>query len=589
MLPFIYRFGNATAGALPVQVTDGLPRIGGRTFIAAVVLTLVLAFGLHVVFKFLTIRSAITPEALQGIRGAIHATADADDGLAREIIEASLYFPTPVLHRTNEAPPAPKLSYDQPVPEPQRVRAGLGGLLPDLLATYFSSDVSAVQIYARLLPRCNSTPGTRKTPEAQKQCQSDLLNASYTLAGELKHNGIFILYRLQAGYIQFVALYVFCFALLIFFLRKSRAKDLIYYSTYGSEFRERFSRAYDEELTDLSFREYMFLYWLNKINKDKDNEFASLSEHLNEFRTILYEPGTDADRLDRMKEKAARLRRYHSALTRTVQKDPQELVAMDATRRHREVLPRTILRVITAFVVDQAYFPNVARERASAALEQSVDELAATLTVDRDLYSRCVELVPVIGFFGTVWGLSLAMLGANDVIRAQEPNWTFNIAGNVTYITEAFLAHPSEKQQFALEGMLGALSIKFDTTGYSLVLMFLLIIFGALCSRREDRALSTLHSTVNETTLSVLPTYGGVDVEVPKWEVFKSEAAKAADIRQPNKRDGGAQWLRQLLDIIRNNKAAHVPQPDKGDGGASRKAVKAADVPKPDKWDGSIA
>jgi hypothetical protein len=145
----VYRFGNTAAGSLPAQVTDGLPRIGARTLGAAVVLTLVLAFGLHVALKFLTIARAISPEALKHVRAAILARADDDNsGLARQITKAPLYFATPILKRTDEAPPGTSLTYDRPVPEPQRIRKGLDDPPPDLLATYFSSDVSAVQIYA---------------------------------------------------------------------------------------------------------------------------------------------------------------------------------------------------------------------------------------------------------------------------------------------------------------------------------------------------------------------------------------------------------------------------------------------------------
>ncbi|RWP13901.1 MotA/TolQ/ExbB proton channel family protein, partial [Mesorhizobium sp.] len=200
---------------------------------------------------------------------------------------------------------------------------------------------------------------------------------------------------------------------------------------------------------------------------------------------------------------------YHVDLAQAIAKERNESDKL--LNQHRDVFPKCILRVVSAFVVDQKYFPSAARQRATQALNHAIDEIAATFTIDRDLYSRCIELVPVIGFFGTVWGLSLAMLGASDVIRAQDTNWIYDL-GQSFFTAE--LANSTERQQLALDGMLGALSIKFDTTGYALLLMFLLIVFGARATRREYRALSVLHSTINETTVIPLPTFGEDDEQI---------------------------------------------------------------------------
>ncbi|SFD63709.1 MotA/TolQ/ExbB proton channel family protein [Bosea sp. CRIB-10] len=529
MLRLIYRFGNITAGAMPVQVTDGLPRIGARTLAAAAVLSVLLGFGFHMLFKGLTGWLVVNPlvGVLVGDPVADTSIVDPramDRGGKRwaytwAVLNAPLYAERATLENTTA--PSEVVKYDKPVLQ----RQSLNWLYFDLIGTYFGSDVSAIQIYEYLLPECN-----RDTAEAQKACQQALLKGSYYAAGHLKKNALFIAYRLQSGPIQFICLYIFSIGVLILFLRERRAAELLEYALNGENFGKRFSGVQDKDLTELSFREYMFKFWQKKIADNRNNDYASLEEHLRQFRTILYEPGDENERKVLMSEKAAHLRRYHSALSMTVQKQPDDLKAMTIDRRHREVLPRMILRVIAAFVVDQAHFPNVARERAAAALEHSVDELAAVLTVDRDLFSRCVELVPVVGFFGTVWGLSLAMLGANDVIRAQDSAWFYNLAENATFVTQALIDSKPERQQLALDGMLSALSIKFDTTGYALLLMFFLIIFGARAARREDRALSIIHSTVNESTLSVLPTYGNIRPAVLTLPPPVSGAAKTDDL-----------------------------------------------------------
>ena len=95
--------------------------------------------------------------------------------------------------------------------------------------------------------------------------------------------------------------------------------------------------------------------------------------------------------------------------------------------------------------------------------------------------------------------------------------------------------------------MLSALSIKFDTTGYALLLMFFLIIFGARAARREDRALSVIHSAVNESTLSVLPTYGNIHPAVPDVgdaRVQRSEGRRPESAVVSGK-IGTGRWTRQ--------------------------------------------
>src|SRR5260221_14440110 len=63
----IYRLTNRTAGTIPVQVTDGLPRIGPQTLVAAIVLTLMLALGLHVTFKTLTWWLSVRPLVIDNL------------------------------------------------------------------------------------------------------------------------------------------------------------------------------------------------------------------------------------------------------------------------------------------------------------------------------------------------------------------------------------------------------------------------------------------------------------------------------------------------------------------------------------------
>ena len=279
---------------------------------------------------------------------------------------------------------------------------------------------------------------------------------------------------------------------------------------------------------------------------------------------VAYEPDWQKGvGLTMMRSRASLLRKFHLYLASAL----REKRRLTAAERFRSVLPRTILKVTAAFVVDQRQFPQTGRERASDALEHCVDELAATIAADRDLYSRLVELTPVVGFFGTVWGLSLAMLGANDVIRAQGSGWNYVIANNATYITEA-LTRVEEKQQFALQGMLSALSIKFDTTGYALILMFLLILFGAHATRREYRSLSLLHSTVTETILSVLPTFGSIETEVPKLKDEPPPVRQEWNVRRL--------WRKELKEDKPRAKPAEAEQKDEAAEAERQSAEEAA-------------
>ena len=385
MLRLIYRFGNITAGAMAVQVTDGLPRIGARTLAAAGVLSVLLGLGFHILFKGLTGWLVVNP--LVGVlvgdpvanTSIIDPTATDREGkrwaYTWAVLNAPLYAERATLENTTA--PSDPLKYDKRVPP----RQSLNWLYFDLLGTYFGG----IWPCQSRLCVCVDFRMQQRHPDAQKACQQALLKGAYHVAGHLK-NALFIAYRLQAGPIQFICLYIFSIGILILFLRERRAEELLEYALDGEKFGERFSGVQEKELAELSFREYMFKFWQKKIDEDRNNDYVSLEEHLRQFRTILYEPGDDKERRALMSEKAAHLRRYHSALSMTVQKQSDDLKAMTIDRRHREVLPRTILRVIAAFVVDQAHFPNVARERASAALEHSVDELAAVLTIDRDLF-----------------------------------------------------------------------------------------------------------------------------------------------------------------------------------------------------------
>lgn len=483
------------------HVTDGLPRVGFRTLLIAIALALVIAFGGHYLLKQFVRAHAFSSDTFQQFKTTISAPADFD--LASAILESPLYVDIPPL-QVDAAAPTP--NYESAAAAVTK-RMDTASFLHPSIASYFSTDIAVVQVYLYFVSRCTGTG------VALQECQKSLLEKSYTIVAELKHNPIYILYRLQGGYIQLIATYIFALGILVLALREFRAA-LINGHLESQEAGMQFAKDQlgGEDLASLSFRRTLRAWWAERIKGDKGLRMVNVEQQLERFGMVAYEPDWQTgEGLKMMRSRASLLRKFHLYLASAL----REKRGLTAAERFRIVLPRTILKVTTAFVVDQRQFPQTGRERASDALEHSVDELAATIAADRDLYSRLVELTPVVGFFGTVWGLSLAMLGANDVIRAQGSGWNYVIANNATYITEA-LTRVEEKQQFALQGMLSALSIKFDTTGYALILMFMLILFGAHATRREYRSLSLLHSTVTETILSVLPTFGSIETDVPK-------------------------------------------------------------------------
>lgn len=495
MLGFIYPVVESEREG---HVTDGLPRVGVRTLLVAIVLTLVIAFGGHYLLKQFVRLHAFSSDTFQQFRTTINASSDFD--LASAILESPLYVDIPPL-QVDAAALRPE--YKSAAAAATK-RVDTASFLPPSIASYFSTDIAVVQVYLYFVSHC--------TGVALRECQKSLLEKSYAIVAELKHNPVYILYRLQGGYIQIIATYIFALGILVLALREFRAALVnghLETQEAGIQFAK--DQLGGEDLISLSFRRTLRAWWAERIKEDRDIGI-NVEQQLKEFGIVAYEPDWKKGKgLTIMRSRASLLRKFHLYLASAL-RDKRRLTAAE---RFRSVLPRTILKVIAAFVADQRQFPQTGRERASEALDHSVDELAATIAADRDLYSRLVELTPVVGFFGTVWGLSLAMLGANDVIRAQGSGWNYVIANNATYITEA-LTKVEEKQQFALQGMLSALSIKFDTTGYALILMFMLILFGAHATRREYRSLSLLYSTVTETILSVLPTFGSVQTDVPK-------------------------------------------------------------------------
>lgn len=521
MMRFIFPFDDSTAGG---HITDGLPGIGFRTLIVAIALALVFSFGTHILLKQLAQTHAFQSDLLEKFRANIHEKPDVN--LASAILNSPLYFRVPEL--------AVQIGKDSTSPQSEKAtslakeRIDAASFLPEWSASYFATDVAVVQVYLYFVDQCTIA-------DDPKECQRELLSQSYILVSEMKHNPSYILYRLQGGYIQLVASYIFALGVMVFILREFRAyqinaymRDRIAAERFAKElFHQESNEGADDDLSSLSLRAILLNWWLKFVNGKTGAAVVTVREQLREFGVVYYEPTWKVDggtghvggRIDHDSDSAKEIiqghasliHAYHLYLAAVLRRQDK----LSATERLRSVLPRTILKVVSAFVVDQKHFPQTARERAGEALEHSVDELAATIAADRDLFSRFVELTPVVGFFGTVWGLSLAMLGANDVIRAQSADWNYDILNGTTYITEA-LAHVEEKQQFALQGMLSALSIKFDTTGYALILMFLLILFGAHATRREYRAISLLHSNVAQKVLSVLPMFGSVVTEPPE-------------------------------------------------------------------------
>lgn len=494
-----------------VQVTDDLPRVGWQTFAAALLLTFIIAFSMHAVFKVLTLNFAVKHYVTESqladtastaaAKSIVDLTSDPDgsqtfDRIVNGVLDAALYVPVPLLERQTSAVPG----VDATPPDRVTILASLKEFAGEFktpffpfLETYFDSNLTAAQVYQYLIPECNwAAPEMGGTTDALAACQAKLLTGVFYVTGHLKKDGLFIAYRLQAGWMQLMCLYVFSLGLVVLRLRGTRAEQLLYYVKAPHKFEERFGGE-----KDLEFRKKIARFWHNR----DPNQYSQITQ----LGAVYYEPGSREDLQELRLKKGREVSDYHIDLTEALKKQGK---GTELLRRHRDVLPKSILRVVSAFVVDQKYFPSGARQRATQALDHAIDEIAATFTIDRDLYSRCVELVPVIGFFGTVWGLSLAMLGASDVIRAQDTNWMYHLGE--TFFT-AELLNSSERQQLALDGMLGALSIKFDTTGYALLLMFLLIVFGARATRREHRALSVLHSAINETTVLALPTFGEDD------------------------------------------------------------------------------
>ncbi|MGR9345019.1 hypothetical protein ACU8NW_10470 [Rhizobium leguminosarum] len=492
------------------HVTDGLPRIGFRTLIVAIALALVFAFGTHLLLKRMARANAFSSKAFEQLRTTTKEDASFD--LASAILESPLYVDIPTLQIGTGTADTPK--YDEVAPRATK-RVDAASFLPAKIASYFATDVSVVQVYLYFVGHCNGTG------DDLKQCQTNLYNESYALVSEMKHNPFYILYRLEGGYIQLIASYIFALGVMVFILREFRAHQI---NAYMRDLKAAEKFAADEfatpefdaaDLPSLSLRATLRAWWIPEIDNMDPGSQVTVQQQLREFGMVNYEPNWPITKsAELMRGRANLLHKYHIYLAAALRAKSR----MTASERFRIVLPRTILKVTTAFVSDQKHFPEAGRKLASEALEHSVDELAAGIAADRDLYSRFVELTPVVGFFGTVWGLSLAMLGANDVIRAQGAEWNYNILNGTTYITEA-LTKVEEKQQFALQGMLSALSIKFDTTGYALILMFLLILFGAHATRREYRAISLLHSNVTQKILSVLPTFGSIPTEVPKMKV----------------------------------------------------------------------
>lgn len=474
-----------------------------------------IALGGHFLLKQFARTTAFSGTALQELRATKGLELPGDIDLASAILESPLYVEIPPLQIVD----IPKTLAYEKGPKPSAERIDFAGWLPAAVATYFSTDIAVVQVYLYFVGYCTGTG------EVLQTCQKTLLDQSYAIVSKLKHNPAYILYRLEGGYIQLIATYIFALGLLVFALREFRASQINFHlekSRAGEDFAKNefgtgeFAAA---DLPSLSLRATLRAWWEN--GPSNADTTGNVDHQLREFGMVTYEPESppaDPDKPEgptkAMTDRASLLRKYHLYLAATLRGRKR----MRAAERFRDVLPRAILKVVAAFVGDQRHFPESGRERAGEALDHAVDELAARIAADRDLYSRFVELAPVVGFFGTVWGLSLAMLGANDVIRAQGSNWNYVIASNTTYMTEA-LQRIEEKQQFALQGMLSALSIKFDTTGYALILMFLLILLGAHATRREYRALSLLHSNVAQKVLSVLPAFGSTVTQVPNIKI----------------------------------------------------------------------
>lgn len=523
---WIYRIKNPDSGSVPVQVTDGLPQIGFRTVLWAILLALGLAFGLHAGLKGLTIHFAFEQEVLDAFPDQVRKEGGPSqpqiNSIRTLILESPLHADVPLLliqnkpgepDYTREAPPEKKPN--------KKKRTDFFSWLSPWIATYFSSDVSAVQIYLYFVSDCGK----------DAKCQEQLFVKSYEIVTTLKHNPFFILYRLQSGIIQLIATYVFSIGILVLMLREQRAAQIrkpLETTSAGEAYAKNCQKKYKwpESLTSLSFKETLKNFW-ERADLTNDSSKPDVDSQLKEFGAVYYEPrwasghGT-ATHLRR----ANLLRTFHTYLADTLEW-PAVDRGITAVERFRAVLPRTVLKVVASYAVNRRYSPESACERASETLDHAVDEIAAATAADRDLYSRLVELTPVVGFFGTVVGLSLAMLGANDVIRAQGDTWNYSIAGDVTYITHA-LQDPAEKQQFALQGMLSALSIKFDTTGWALILMFVLIVLGARVQRREYRTLSFVRSVVSESVLSVLPTIGGA-LWLSTGPVREPRASKGAE------------------------------------------------------------
>jgi hypothetical protein len=504
---WVYPIKNPAVGSLQIQVTDGLPQVGFRTLLWAIVLAFVLSFGLHAILKLLTEctafdRSRLLDKFPAQVRSVLVAGQKQDNSLATLILESSLHAKVPsLLYQQDKETPL----YAKRAPIVKADRVDHFYWLPTQFGTYFSSDVSAVQIYLYFASDC----------ELDDACQRELLKAAYSTVAELKQHPAYIFYRLQSGFIQLVATYLFSIGILVFVLRARRATHIRrHLETGGSGKHYAESNGWPSPLFSLSFKEVLRSYWSKALIIDPKKEAPvpdpqkdTVDDQLIFFNAVYYEPHwTTAVGTSTYVSRASLFKSFHKYLAIALRWD-NGYDQMSARDRFSSLLPRTIFKVCTAYAVNHRDSPESACERAGEALGQAVDEIAATMAIDRDLFSRLVELTPVVGFFGTVVGLSLAMLGANDVVRAASNNWNYRIADNVTYITSA-LQDSSEKQQIALQEMLGALSIKFDTTGWALILMFILIVLGARVQRREFRTLSFVHSAVSDSLLSVLPTIG---------------------------------------------------------------------------------
>src|SRR6185437_10512988 len=252
--------------------------VGFRTLLIAIALALVIAFGGHYLLKQFVRAHAFSSDTFHQFKTTISAPADFD--LASAILESPLYVDIPPLQVDAAAPPPNYKSAAGAV----RKRLDTASFLPPSIASYFSTDIAVVQVYLYFVSRCTGTD------VALKECQKSLLEKSYAIVAELKHNPIYILYRLQGGYIQLIATYIFALGILVLALREFRAALInghLESQKAGEQFAE--DNLKDKDLTSLSFRRTLQAWWADCIKKD-DERLFSVEQQLERFGMVAYEP-----------------------------------------------------------------------------------------------------------------------------------------------------------------------------------------------------------------------------------------------------------------------------------------------------------